>query len=566
MANAGGKPPAFLFSAADIGGLCSAMPSAVREHVVQEAQKILEQRFEFRGLPEVKMGAPLDWQFTPEGNVSWFWDLNRHRYFVTLGLAGHITGDAGFHIKLATLWDDWIARNPAGQGNNWRWPFEVAARLSNWLWAYFLLQAAPRNVSLDHYLGSMRDHAHFLADHLEYHWPNNHLLLESKALYEFYLLFPHLDPSGDGVEHAGRVLQQQILTQVLPDGVHAELCSMYHEIVAGELLELMCLCRKLHKPLPSLIEARIAKMRRFTQAIRRSDGSVPLLGDSSTSDTYLRFPETGLAGSEMRCCLGLAENASANEPGSPLEIFSDAGYAVFRDEEAGFQAVFDAGPFSRCATANHAHCDALSFDLFWRRPLLMDAGFYHAWHADEKWSQHFRSTSAHNTLMIDGREQSDLSELWDVTATAKTRMLRRSTDGAQAMVCAETTPHWGDNAGPRHQREISWSGREAVVLDRLLGDGRHQVQWFFHLAPGLEAEHKGAHRWLAWWDHGKFTCTMKSNVDLDIRFECGQRDPLQGWIAQSASVVVPAPVVVITATVDFPQEIEFRFQLSERQG
>jgi hypothetical protein len=131
------------------------------------------------------------------------------------------------------------------------------------------------------------------------------------------------------------------------------------------------------------------------------------------------------------------------------------------------------------------------------------------------------------------------------------------------MVCAETRPYWAVSSNARQQRELSWNGSEFSVLDRLLGDGRHEVQWFFHLASGLEAERRNGDRWQARWDGGELTCSVRSNVDLDVKFARGQRDPLLGWIAQSSSVVVPAPVVVIAATVEFPLEVEFRFQRNE---
>jgi uncharacterized heparinase superfamily protein len=75
---------------------------------------------------------------------------------------------------------------------------------------------------------------------------------------------------------------------------------------------------------------------------------------------------------------------------------------------ARWQVLLDAGPLGLGSLAAHGHADALSL---WAsldgKPLLIDAGTY-AYHEDPAWRDHFRSTPAHNTLTLDGKNQSEI--------------------------------------------------------------------------------------------------------------------------------------------------------------
>ena len=83
----------------------------------------------------------------------------------------------------------------------------------------------------------------------------------------------------------------------------------------------------------------------------------------------------------------------------------------------------DGGPHGYLAIAAHAHADALSIEVRCGGvDILADPGTY-CYFGEPDWRRYFRSTVAHNTLELDGQNQS-LSGgpfLWLVYAT--TRML-----------------------------------------------------------------------------------------------------------------------------------------------
>ncbi|HEY7617688.1 MAG TPA: oligosaccharide flippase family protein, partial [Terriglobales bacterium] len=278
---------AFHFAPEDIPRIVASVPAQVKIKTLNEADRFLAQSFCFRGREYVFSGK-IDWNFCPDGNFSWRWDLNRHAFFLNLATAYYYSQRPEYRAKLLSLWLDWMVQNPVARGPAWRYPFEVAARLQNWIWSYFLLAySGLEQKGLRQLAAALVEHAEYLDAHLEYHWPNNHLLLEAKALYQFAILFP--EAGKHFCRRARAVLEHEVLTQILPDGVHSELSSMYHRIIAGELWELALLCRRQRNPLSAAVEERVQRMQEFSRAVLREDGTVPLLGDSALHDTYLRF-------------------------------------------------------------------------------------------------------------------------------------------------------------------------------------------------------------------------------------------------------------------------------------
>ena len=586
--------PAFHFAQDDVSAIVAAVPKSIRQAALLEAGQYVERRFSFRGLEEVHFAGAIDWNLTPEGNTSWSWDLNRHRFFLTLGTAHHYAGGSpdgsAFKDKLIQFWADWMHRNPPNKGQNWRSPFEVAARLRNWIWAYFLLVASPEvsPLFLHKAWRGLRAHAAHLASHLEYHWPNNHLLLEALSLHEFAVVF-----QGHGGELylplASRVLQGQVQQQILRDGVHSELCPMYHNIAASELGAFSLLCRQLGHALPLATEERIFSMRRFSAALRRSDGSTPLLGDSSFPDTCLRFDAGPYSNSDLAYWLHRGKPpavepalAAAERPLS-LELFDEAGYGVLRSASQQTHLTFDFGQFSRCAAANHGHSDALSFELHAAgHPWIVDSGFFHSWKDDRgdlarknntlksgnpDWTRYFRCTAAHNTLIIDGREQNEFSEHHDVGCQARARLNSYRCSADEVAIGAEVEPYWSSGEAI-HSREISLSkSGEVSVHDQVSGHGTHQLQWLLHFAPDLEVELIDAATIIAKRKDEVLVCELRGPGPAPaLRVVRGEAFPTQGWVATSSARVAPAWVLVAEVKAAMPYALQFQFTVSSRRN
>ena len=555
----------FHFGPADIPRIAERIPDSLRERTVSEADQILAHHFCFRSREE-SMPQVINWDNCPEGSLSWQWDLNRHRFFLTLAFAYHYTQDLRYICKMVELWQGWIRANPVGEGRNWKYAFEVAARLQNWLWAYFLLAYSPfsKNVEMEELTTAIQRHALHVAAHLEYHWPNNHLLLETKAVHEFALLFPYLDPGNKLLRRSGRLLEREVMKQVLPDGSHAELCSMYHRIVAGELLELLLLSQRLGHPLTGDLERRIRSMSDFSRAMMHPDGSMPLLGDSAAEDTYLRFESNRFECSDMNYWLQPDRHESNVTIGSrDLHVFWNAGYAFLRDVKRNTHVTFDFGQLSRCETANHAHSDALSFELWANgQQLLIDPGVYLPWNDENGWTRYFRGTNAHNTLEIDGRPQSELSESFEARTSAHCKLVRQAIGDEGIAVTAECVPFWARENEIRHRREICLQGEQLRIRDQVEGSGVRELAWSFQFAPGVDLTYQhDLLRGSSSAGRKLLVLALAGQQRPRLELFCGHQHPLRGWISRNSSQVIPAPLARYSIRTNLPCQMEFTIHL-----
>ena len=284
--------PRFHFRKEDIDKICSIVAIEKQNLTIQAANEIVKNRFSFRGSGPIVLD-PINWQFRPDrASIGWTWDLNRHFFFIRLGLAYWYTKDERYALKFSELSSSWIESNIKKLGSlKWDHPFEVAARINAWIWAYFLFLHTPTWNADSHikFLSALGRLAEYLYQIIEYHSPGNHILLEAKALALCADLFPEFKRAHRWRNKAWRILKKELDAQICPDGVHAERSTMYHRIVAGELAELMLFClRNDIKEIDNLNQL-VEKMAQFWTWISSMNDYVPLFGDAYAKDTYLRF-------------------------------------------------------------------------------------------------------------------------------------------------------------------------------------------------------------------------------------------------------------------------------------
>lgn len=567
--------PKFHFIPANIRDVVNCIPKELKAKTIQEADHIINRRFCFRSISPTTLDREIDWRAMPQNNKSWQWDLNRHRFFLNLAAAYHYSGKKKYLDEVVGLWQHWIQKNPPCKSVIWESPLEVALRLNNWIWTFFFLTSSEylSECPLEMFLRSMYHHAVYLYHNLELHWPNNHLFLESKALLEFTLLFPEYDLEKRMFYRAETIFKSELLAQVLPDGCHSELCTMYHRVVAGELFEFAMLAKRNKMPLYFEAEQKASRMRNFSAALLRSDGSVPLTGDSASDDNSIRFDPEGIGETDLNYWLAggvpIKHSTVISELDSPLlKIFPQGGYAFILDNKTGQQLhfLYDFGEFSKNPATDHAHCDALSFDLHaCGRPLFVDPGVFYQPNGN-LWNQYFRSTTAHNTLMIDEREQSQLWRDSDVKKMASVRFLGSSATPSQLTIKASCIPYWGEEEGISHCREIIYNSfGQFKIIDQVAGTGRHKLRWSFHFAPGIKVYAEKASRLLGIDEKGCRLFELEYCIESLLSEEIYGRDhPPLGWYSADSSSIMATYTVLFTMDAELPYGNEFIIRVTNK--
>lgn len=534
------------------------------------------------------------------GDIKYLWEPNRHLHVVTLAQAYALTGDADYVRALGRHIGSWIEQCPHPLGPNWASSLEAGIRLINWSYSWRIL-GDVRSLGCrgflpwDEWLRSIYQHLHFVTHFYSGHSSaNNHLIGEAAGVYVGGLTWPFWPEVARWRTEAREVLIRECERQIAPDGVSREQSTAYQQFVF-ELLAIPALAaRTVSDDMPDRYIARLARMAEFVSAIIDPDGQVPQIGDGD--DALVVGLQPDAHGCAQRSLLWLAAALSgrgslaasagpmpdrvkwllAGVPPTPLAAettdcarssagsgptirsFAAGGYHVLRtgtEASPAIRAVFDTGPLGYLSIAAHGHADALSI-LLWidEREFLIDCGTY-SYHAEPEWRDYFRGTSAHNTVTIDGQNQSVSGGNFMWLRHAHARCLGSHVDAAQAAVRGCHDGYHRLRGRPVHEREIAIaaSGRTAHVRDRIEGRGKHLVEMFWHFAEPCEVRLDGAVVHAS--RDGRTLRLEPDRDDLSAGMLRGSERPKGGWISRNFGERSPCSTVVWRFHMTRPFEV-----------
>ena len=153
--------------------------------------------------------------------------------------------------------------------------------------------------------------------------------------------------------------------------------------------------------------------------------------------------------------------------------------------------MFDAGPIGPDHQPGHGHAGMLSFELSsGGARIVTDTGVLT--YASGPARSHDRSTAAHNTVEIDGRDQ---SEVWGAFRCGRRSSIVsvRTDEGRDGTTLAGAYrgPGRSGSGSVSHERQIFVNGRVLAFTDTLTAPGDHRATLRLHLAPGLQVKRNG---------------------------------------------------------------------------
>ncbi len=371
---------------------------------------LLESDFEFNG-ETYTLPDPVAWLDNPSEDVEWHILLHKFYYAVGLGMRWAETSDQRYVDRWQTLLAGWIDVTPPGF---------IAAdvtgrRVQNWIYSYYHFVVRGGRTPVDpafhrRFLASLSEQVDFLCEHLTP--ARNHRTLELYAIFLASVVFPEFTRAADWREFALTRLVENIQSDLLPDGVHIELSTDYHQLVIKNYLNVRRLAALNEIEVAPEMDEALLRGLVFCQHAHKPDGDIPSLSDGD-SRSFLELLDIGadLYGREDFRYVATA-GRDGTPPSRTVAHFPDGGYTVVRDHwgtggrrytDAQY-LVFDCGPLG---AGNHGHFDCLSFELAaFGRSLVVDPGRYtYSEAGDVNWRVRFRSTEAHNTVCVDGQNQ-----------------------------------------------------------------------------------------------------------------------------------------------------------------
>ena len=371
---------------------------------------------------------------------------------------------------------EWIEANPYSKENGWM-PYPLSLRIVNWI-KFFC--AGSQNVEPDviHSLTSQLD---LLSRRFEYHLQGNHLFVNAKALLIGGLFFGAETGKGkEWFQQGYDVFVAQFFEQIQEDGSHFENSPMYHALILEDVLDVINFMQAYGQTIPETILNRTKKSILFLKAVSHPDGHISFFNDATLGMAHDTYTLLSYAKS-----LGLKVGKDA--PINLLSTFSDSGFVRFEKDQKVL--LIDGGPNGPEHVFSHVHADSLSFELSYAgKRILVNSGVSQYGYGPIRDYQ--RGTSSHNTVEIDGENQSEVWSAFRVARRAKP-VLYQATNEDGVLRCKGS--HSGYLRLPGkvlHTREFILKD-DLEIIDLIEGHGVHQIRIFFHIHPGFQVKERG---------------------------------------------------------------------------
>jgi len=404
-----------------------------------------ENHFKFLNV-EHDFDEQIDWNYPAQGKL-WSYHLNYFEFLLD---------EACTEESATRLMNDYInAESSLTIGKS---PYPACLRIFSWIKTIVRF-----NITKPKYLSFVRCDLMLLSRNIEYHVSGNHLLENGLALS-----FGGMALDDDSFFDRGfSILKLEMDLQILDDGGHYERSPMYQQILIERFLDCLNLDQDKGRSrrFRDFIEPYLIRMISWLKSMTFQNGQVAMVNDATSG--------MSMSTSELEtyaAALGIDANF-------PMAQMKASGYR--RYEAGDYECIVDAGDVGPDHLLAHAHSDTLSFCLNFRgRPLVVDSGTSTYESGDIR--QYERSTRAHNTVIVDGLEQSVAWASFRVARRAHARILEEG----KGYICA--THDGYSRIGTRHVREFHFGESSIRIEDRVEGGKSHVA--YLHFAPDLDPD------------------------------------------------------------------------------
>ena len=526
------------------------------------------------------------------GDIKYLWEPNRHLHLVTLAQAYRLTGERRYVDGLRFQLESWFDQCPYLKGPNWTSSLELAIRLINWSIAWQLIggidslmfSGVAGKKFRERWLATIYQHMHFIRGYYSrFSSANNHLIGELAGIFVGSVTWPFWPETAGWQREAQDELTREALLQNTPDGVNREQAISYQQFVVDFLLIAGLSGRASEAEFSPEYWKRIEAMLEFVASVMDVRGNIPMIGDADDGYVvrlsqdpdfcpYRSLLATGAvlfaredfkrkAGrfdDKSRWLLGregeeMFRRLANTAPTGVRQSFPEGGYYIMGcdfDTDEEIRIVIDAGPLGYLSIAAHGHADALAFTLSLAgSEILIDPGTY-AYHAERVWRDYFRGTAAHNTVRVDGQDQSVKGGnfMWLRHAHSACRVWE-SHDGSDRFVGV----HDGYQRLPDpvvHEREMVFDKRtkRLEIIDTLRCAADHMAERCWHFAETVDVTvapdgtvdaQVGVHR----------LRLQPEESSVQSKVYRGESTPPWGWVSRHLGIKVPTTTVVWTIPV-----------------
>jgi Heparinase II/III-like protein/Heparinase II/III N-terminus len=522
--------------------------------ILEKSEKIIEGKFDLLGFLNLDFGTAIDWHYEPisgkhlplkhwkqfdeldteeTGDKKIIWEINRHQHFFTLGVAYQLTGEERYAATFVRHIESWMEQNPPGLGINWFSSLEVAFRAISWIWAFHFFKGSHSFTPelFQKALKFLYLHGRHLEKYLStYYSPNTHLTGEALGLYYLGTQLGIFERASRWRKLGEEILFAELDRQIYADGVYFEQSTWYARYTADFYAHFLILktfdTDDTDEKLQEKLRLKLQFLNDFLMHTTRPDGTTPIIGDD---DGGRSLPLSSAAANDFRGVLSTAsilfgrgdykfvagefaeetlwllggeglrsfENLRSYKPRQNSKFFPEGGYFAMRDgwSESDNYLLVDCGEIGSL-NGGHGHSDALAVEMaIGGKTLLVDAGTY-TYHESDEMRDHFRTTIAHNTLMIDEKSQSEPGGKFSWKTRAKVNVQSRISEDRFDFFEGSHDGYERLSDPATHQRSILFLKNDYFIMrDFVETKGIHDYALNFHFNkqtnPAIESAESG---------------------------------------------------------------------------
>ncbi|MEE0962078.1 MAG: alginate lyase family protein [Bacteroidales bacterium] len=361
--------------------------------------------------------------------------------------------------EIGARWiDDFIHNlpfNSVGQD-----PYPIALRAINWIkfiTKYWDDIPAEKRTE---WCNSLYSQYQLLIKKLEYHLLANHLLEDVYSLFIGAIFFRNEKI----YKLSTKLLKRELNEQILKDGAHYEQSVMYHIILLERLLDCYNfsfnnICFVAQDRINDFLYQKAKLMLGHLESIKYIDYSFPLFNDAAI----------GIAPS-ISDVFNYAKRLDIEWDSINL---LDSGYR--RMQNNCFEATIDVGNIMASYQPGHSHADTFNYELRINgMPFVVDTGI--STYNKTKRRQYERSSAAHNVVVIDNLNSSEVWGGFRVGRRAKVKLIKDSRDNIIAI-------HNGYSKYGDIERSFEIREYEFIIKD--LVKYKTEAISYIHFAPNV---------------------------------------------------------------------------------
>ncbi len=580
------------------------------KQLTDKADKILEHRLSFFDLEDQFLGSPINWHidhsakiqgpldhimsvnyrdFKKFGDCKLVWEPNRHHQLVVLGRAYRATGDKKYAQAVVDHIQSWLDNNPYGKGMNWRSPLELGIRLINWVWAIDYI------IESDLFAGSVKER---IIESIYLHLrdisrkfsqgtsANNHLVGEAAGVFIAASYFNIFVESRTWIESSQKIIEREIQAQTYKDGCTREHALGYQFFVFQFYLFSGLVARHSNRPFSSSYWSTLETIALFIAKLAEGGTELPMFGDRD--DGYVLdlgnavhdintlmdigslmfdhpiFASLRQENSETTFWLTNEQEKQSFTSTYPLNTpttndkqnitsfhFEESNYFLLQygNIDAGNKVslLIDSAELGFTNIAAHGHADALSFAMRLNDiDLFVDTGTYDYFSYPE-WRNYFRKTCAHNTVEVDGQDQSVMQGPFMWAQHANTTCIEWSPNEVGGTFMGRHDGYKRFDDPVTHLRKLNLDGvqQSLQIVDTIKAKAPHKIAIYFHLSEYCEVIHVEDNVCTINMPSGEVHLTI--DKDLDIQTVVGntaQLEPGPGWLSRGYHQKIPVTTII----------------------